>query len=639
MDVHGWAWFARAEVASCSVTLDGDVVATAVLGPPPPDVAARRPETAPSRRCGWHAALDLTGYAGREVVIGALATSDRGVAQHLASARVIVTAPPRRVGGPISKPGGIDHPLLRTPVTGQVPVSGWVLADEADLDRVELLVNGRTVGPARLFARPRPDVAAQWPEPLAALAGFEHLIQIEGCVGDTVAVDAELVTADGRRRPLVGTDLVVGSPPPPPAGETSSTIRARLDEGGTSGRTPARALRLVVFTHNLLLGGAQLYLQELLRDLIKNHDVPCLVVAGGDGPLRDELEMLGAGVHVTDFPFPDSPNYRGRCVELGGLARSFGANVAVVNTLIAGIGADVARALEIPSVWAVHESYTLEDYWAINSRNGSSAALASLTRDALAGASVVLFEADATRAVYQDAVGGSHLTTLHYGVELEAIETYTRTVDARQVRRAAGWDDDDVVLLCLGTFEPRKAQAVLATAFARVAEEFPAARLALIGDIDDPYSRALRELVGELDHHDRIRIGPMDPDPYPWYAAADAFVLASDLESMPRVIIEAMAFGLPVVAADVWGIPELVHEGENGVLFPPRDVGALTDALRSVLRLTVAERQTLGESGARLVRRRHDLADYRQVFARLVQALAERPEAPLTGLLGSPPSR
>ena len=51
----------------------------------------------------------------------------------------------------------------------------------------------------------------------------------------------------------------------------------------------------------------------------KNADVSCLVVTARDGPLRDELETLGAVVHVTDYPFPDTAAYEARTVELAGL--------------------------------------------------------------------------------------------------------------------------------------------------------------------------------------------------------------------------------------------------------------------------------------------------------------------------------
>jgi glycosyltransferase involved in cell wall biosynthesis len=109
--------------------------------------------------------------------------------------------------------------------------------------------------------------------------------------------------------------------------------------------------------------------------------------------------------------------------------------------------------------------------------------------------------------------------------------------------------------------------------------------------------------------------------------------MASDLESMPRVLLEAMAFGIPVVATDVWGIPELVRHGENGLLVPPRNVEALADALRATLSLTPLERAQLGAAGSALVHSRHDLGRYRRVFEQLLRRLVADPQAPISALL------
>jgi glycosyltransferase involved in cell wall biosynthesis len=126
---------------------------------------------------------------------------------------------------------------------------------------------------------------------------------------------------------------------------------------------------------------------------------------------------------------------------------------------------------------------------------------------------------------------------------------------------------------------------------------------------------------------DRVRLEAVSPDPYPWYAAADAFVMASDVESMPRALLEAMAFHLPVAAAEVWGVPELVTDGCNGLLFPPRDVGAAADALRRVLGLSSRARARLAETGARTVEEKHDVRGYVDAYRTLLHGLAVDPTA------------
>ena len=68
-------------------------------------------------------------------------------------------------------------------------------------------------------------------------------------------------------------------------------------------------------------------------------------------------------------------------------------------------------------------------------------------------------------------------------------------------------------------------------------------------------------------------------DPLYLYQTADVFLLTSDHEGTPNVVMEALACGLPVVATKVGDVPELVQHGFNGYLFDPSNESAMTDAL------------------------------------------------------------
>ncbi len=100
---------------------------------------------------------------------------------------------------------------------------------------------------------------------------------------------------------------------------------------------------------------------------------------------------------------------------------------------------------------------------------------------------------------------------------------------------------------------------------------------------------------------DRCRIVPTDSDTYRWYRAADLLLSASDVESLPRSMLEAMCFGVPVVSASVFGVPELVRDGETDFLFEPNDLDALMAALQRVLALEPAELTRVGDTGQRHV--------------------------------------
>jgi 1,2-diacylglycerol 3-alpha-glucosyltransferase len=86
-----------------------------------------------------------------------------------------------------------------------------------------------------------------------------------------------------------------------------------------------------------------------------------------------------------------------------------------------------------------------------------------------------------------------------------------------------------------------------------------------------------------------------------------------------------MAFGLPVVAASAWGVPELVTDGVNGLLFPPRDLDAARSAIHRLLSLPPRDRSRLGCAGAALIRERHGVAGYAGAYRKLLHGLLDEP--------------
>jgi len=104
--------------------------------------------------------------------------------------------------------------------------------------------------------------------------------------------------------------------------------------------------------------------------------------------------------------------------------------------------------------------------------------------------------------------------------------------------------------------------------------------LVIAGDGDE---RAPTEaLVDRLGLAGRVRLlGPLDRmGVLELFAAADAAVLSSSWENFPHSVVEALAVGTPVIATRVGGVPEVVVDGENGLLVPPGDPTALADAVK-----------------------------------------------------------
>jgi D-inositol-3-phosphate glycosyltransferase len=418
--------------------------------------------------------------------------------------------------------------------------------------------------------------------------------------------------------------------------DRAALLRARSQlasipaDGDQTARASGR--RLLVFTHELGLGGGQLYLLELLRQLMPELSA-CTVVSPIDGSLRPALEELGIDVVVSGQASPkDIETYEGQVRELMSLIAASRADVVLLNTLGVWTAADAAERLGTPTLWAIHESFQ-PAVWLDEVYGGTNPGpyIYERLRASIGGATRLIFEAAATSAIFAEIAPPDRRLVVPYGVDVNAIARHHDSLDVAGLRAEHGIDGGSVVLLTVGLYEERKSQAAIVDAFVEVAERHPDAVLALVGDNASSYSTALHALVAQSTYAERIRLIPATPDVWSWYALADVLVSASDIESLPRSMLEAMAFGKPVLSTSVFGVPELVEDGVTGWLYQPRDVTALAAAIDRVLLLSREARQEIGDAGRALVRRRHDSSNYAQTYTELLATLVpgEHPDIPI----------
>jgi glycosyltransferase involved in cell wall biosynthesis len=138
---------------------------------------------------------------------------------------------------------------------------------------------------------------------------------------------------------------------------------------------------------------------------------------------------------------------------------------------------------------------------------------------------------------------------------------------------------------------------------------------------DGPERDALMRRIRDRSLSDRFSIVPWTSDIGPFLRSLDVFVLPSRYEGLPLALLEAMATGTPVVAADVGGVGEAVVSGEDGLLVPPDDAPALAAGIRRLLEAE-EERAGLGVRAREVWRSRFTAElmqqSYRDLFARLV---------------------
>ncbi|WP_141019981.1 glycosyltransferase [Azoarcus sp. DD4] len=203
------------------------------------------------------------------------------------------------------------------------------------------------------------------------------------------------------------------------------------------------------------------------------------------------------------------------------------------------------------------------------------------------------------------------IETLHNRIDVDAVRT--EVLPRAAARERLGLPQDAYVIGNVGRLHPDKDQATLLRAFARARGSLPAGALLVIlgkGRLEDK----LKAQAVELGIADAVRFLGQVPEARRAFSAFDLFALSSDHEPFGMVLLEAMAAGVPVVATDCGGAPEVV--GDVGKLFALGDAAALAGLLTEHAGWSEAARaEVAGRSLARLRAHFSDEAARRRFFA------------------------
>jgi glycosyltransferase involved in cell wall biosynthesis len=193
---------------------------------------------------------------------------------------------------------------------------------------------------------------------------------------------------------------------------------------------------------------------------------------------------------------------------------------------------------------------------------------------------VVLTDAEAEQHLAVGVGKRDQFVRIPSGVDLAEVQALA--ANGAQVRRELGLSVATPVIGAVARLVPVKGLRYLVAAMPEILRRCPDAHLVLAGDGDQ--RAALEALARDLAVSDRVHLLGFRRDAAAVTAALDVFVLPSLNEGLGRVLVTAMALGVPVVATRVGGVPEVVEDGRQGLLVPPADPQALAQAVTTLLR-------------------------------------------------------
>ena len=234
------------------------------------------------------------------------------------------------------------------------------------------------------------------------------------------------------------------------------------------------------------------------------------------------------------------------------------------------------------------------------------------------------------RILQEEHITQKPLQVVHYG-NINGIDTqyFSReTTEAEhgsrdKIRERIGLKPDDFAFVFIGRMAHDKGMHELAEATRSLKDRYPQLKVILVGRFEQELDPIPEEDKDFLEHDEAVKFVGYQSDVRPFLLAADALAFPSYREGFPNVVMQAGALSLPLLVTDISGCTDIVTDGENGIVIPPRDAKALTDKMEYLMTHPEVCSQ-LADAARPSIMSRYEQKDLWQALLKMYNSLAEQ---------------
>ena len=335
--------------------------------------------------------------------------------------------------------------------------------------------------------------------------------------------------------------------------------------------------KIVFIIDGLGMGGAERLMIPILSHLNQGQfDVRVCVLQSKEGnPLAEDIRRLGVTVDFLEIK---------RLRDLSALRRLrkylIDTEASLVHTQLEFsniLGNISAKLLRLPSVCTVHVLPSIE----VSAKSKLHQQVEWLALRLFCDRVITVSEETRRHYIAQSGILPKKISTIYNGIDLTHFHELDVDLERVAVRDEFQIPTDANLLVTVAVLRQKKGIEYMIRALPAVLEAHPNTYYLIVGD--GAHREMLMAEASKLGVRERVVFAGMRKDIPRILFSSDVFVLPTLTEALPTVLAEAMASHLPIIASSVGGVPEMVVNGENGILVSPANPIKLSDACNALL--------------------------------------------------------